>query len=213
MKLFAVLLLIAGSVMAFAITPDYLGIHDTGSKSLPTMDIEISIDCNNKDLTVTVMEGGGAIQNAETTLFYTDYGYQPLPNRGKTDSEGKVTMNVPGTLNFLTGLFILRVDRQGYQSREIEFAYEKCFEEPPLETVVYEGTMDIGEQTGGIQEPVEIPEPEATYEPEESIAPAEENEAASLPGEVVREETIPAEQSFCPLAMIMLSLLMIKAKL
>ena len=219
MRLLVILLLILGSAMAFTVTPDYFDIQDTGNKNLETMDIRITIDCDNKDLIVTVMEDEQPVEDAEVTMFYTDYGYQPLPNRGNTDADGILVMPVPGTLDFLTGLFILRVDHQAHQTREIEFAYEKCFDEPPepeLYEEVYEGTMDVGDQVGGEAEVEPVPiaeeEPEETVGGEpEVIAGAAQNESGVLPAETMKEDTVPAES--CPLGVVLISLLMIKAKI
>lgn len=116
--------------MAFTVAPDHFGIKDSGDMRLPTMMVDLKIDCGTKALTVNVSDGDGPVEGATVYLFYTDYGYQALPNSGKTDASGIYTMPVTGNLEFLTALFIVRVDHQAHQSREIEFAYEKCFEEP-----------------------------------------------------------------------------------
>ena len=127
------MMLLAGFSFALSVKPNFFEVKDTGNPSLDTLDISITINCDTKDVIPVVRANGtkAPVEGAETTLFYTDYGYNPLPDRGKTDAQGMDTINVPGTLNFLTGLFILRVDKQGFQSREIEFAYEKCFQAPP----------------------------------------------------------------------------------
>jgi len=132
-KIAFALMLIIGFSCAFMVNPDYRGIKDTGNDNLDKLAVTITLDCDSKDLLVTVLSNStdDPITGAETTLFYTQYGYQPLPNRGKTDNDGKTRMSVPGTLDYLTGLFILRVDKQNFQSREIEFMYTKCFEAPP----------------------------------------------------------------------------------
>lgn len=113
------------------VKPHYIEVQDTGNENLPTMDIDITINCDSKELTVEVSSEEDAVENAWIYLFYTDYGYQALPNSGQTDANGRYTMEVAGSMEFLTAMFILRVDNPAYQSREIEFAYEKCFEEPP----------------------------------------------------------------------------------
>jgi hypothetical protein len=133
MKRLFIALLIMGLAAAFTVKPAYLGVHDTGNENLPTLDVDISVDCDAKNVMIGVAsnETGGPLEGAMTYLFYTDYTYQALPNPGKTDISGKATIPVPGTIRFLNAMFILRVDKQGYQSREIEFAYKKCFEAPP----------------------------------------------------------------------------------
>jgi hypothetical protein len=130
MKAYFILLLLIGLGMAFTVKPDYFGIKDSGDQKLPTMIVDLSIDCDSKALTVNVSDASGPVEDATAYLFYTDYGYQPLPNSGKTGPDGIYTMPVTGNIEFLTALFIARVDHSTHQSREIEFAYEECFEEP-----------------------------------------------------------------------------------
>lgn len=136
MKIF-VLLIIAATI-GHSIAPEIYGIKDTGSMNLPNIDVNLSIDCTNKNL-----ELFSNVDDAQVTMFYTDYGYSPLPNRVKTNEEGYAIMEVPGSLNYLTGLFILRIDKQGFKSREIEFTYGKCFQN---ENIIYNGTVDVGEK-------------------------------------------------------------------
>ncbi|MFH1685637.1 MAG: hypothetical protein ABH983_05005 [Candidatus Micrarchaeota archaeon] len=202
MGLFVIALILASINMAFTVNPDFIGVQDTGSKSLPTMDVELSIDCETKDLTVTATSEDEPIDGASTVMFYTDYGYQPLPNPGKTGSDGSVTMTVPGTINFLTGLFILRVDHQAYQSREIEFAYEKCFEDPPPE-VEPEPEVPEEEPEEEITPPKETPEeehPTAVNESEPEVIA----EPVEVPDET--EESTAA----CPIGILLLSMLAIR---
>jgi len=120
---------------AFSVVPHFIDVQDTGSESLPSLDVGISLDCDSKNVTVTVLsdDDGTPVAGADARLFYTDYTYQPLPNPGKTDSKGMAGLPVPGTLKFLNAMFVLRVDKQGFKSREIEFAYEYCFDPPPAE--------------------------------------------------------------------------------
>ena len=127
------MLLLSLPAMAFTVRPNYIGVKDTGGQSLDSLDVGITIDCDTKDLTIDVLANTTreAVSGADITLFDTTYGYQALPNRVKTGSDGEAVMTVPGTLNFLTHMFILRVDAQNYRSREIEFYYQKCFEAPP----------------------------------------------------------------------------------
>jgi hypothetical protein len=133
MRIFLALFLL-GISMAANVTPKYLGIKDTGNQNLPTMAVGIQINCDNKELKINVATNGtGApVSGATEYLFYTDYGYQPLPNSVKTGTDGTALMKVPGTINFLTGLFILRTDHPEHRSREIEFTYEKCFKDPAV---------------------------------------------------------------------------------
>ncbi len=131
--LFAALLCLAALSSAYSVKPDYLGIKDTGNQSLPKMDITITLDCDTKAATISVSSNdtGLPVQGAKTYMFYTDYGYNALPNPGTTDALGMAVMNVTGNIRYLTALFVLRTDDPAFQSREIEFTYQKCFSPPP----------------------------------------------------------------------------------
>ncbi len=200
MKIFILLMFVS---LGFAITPDIYGVQDTGSESLPVIDFNLSLDCGNKDLQVVTLLDG-----ADLTMFYTDYGYQPLPNRMKTGIDGSAVMKVPGTLDFLTGLFILRIDKQGYQSREIEFTYEKCFEEPTFEDPVFEGTMDVGQQVGG---PEEVTVNETEVIPQEPEVQAEEPAPVAI--EEPKEEQTEETPGACPLGILLLSMIFLRSKI
>jgi hypothetical protein len=152
----AFMLVACGMALAFSVKPTFIDTQDTGGDSLPTLDVGITVDCETKQVGVDVAsnETGEAVEGAMAYLFYTDYTYQPLPNPGKTDDAGKATIPVPGTLRFLKAMFTLRVDAQGFQSREIEFTYAKCFDAQPAEpkppangTGQAGGTQGSGQQT------------------------------------------------------------------
>jgi hypothetical protein len=191
--------------MAFSVEPDYLGIKDSGDERLSNMTVGITIDCDTKALTVGATdENEQPIEDARTYLFYTDYTYQALPNPGTTDANGIAVMEIPGNIRFLTALFILRVDHTNFQSKEIEFAYHKCFEPPP--------------------QPPE-PEPEEEIPPEEPPAnvtePPNVTENVTTPPDVTPPEEIPlppeesteeAEAPVCPLGVLLLTLLFFKIK-
>jgi hypothetical protein len=124
-------LLALGLAAAFSVRPEYRGVQDTGSGSI-SMDVGIMIDCDTNSLAVTVKSNdtGEPIPDASTYLFYTNYGYQALSS-GKTNDAGVAAIPVTGKRDYLTSLFVLRVDKQGFRSREIEFTFKKCFEAPP----------------------------------------------------------------------------------
>ena len=132
MKTVLLALLLCGILMATSVRPDFFEVKDTGDKKLPITDVELSINCDSKDITVkpTSHDTGAPITNAKTYIFFTQYTYQLLTT-GTTDSDGVSTLHITGTVDYLTALFILRVDSPNHQSREIEFAYEKCFKPQP----------------------------------------------------------------------------------
>jgi hypothetical protein len=133
MRSILIALLIASLATALSVKPDYFEIKDTGNPGLPKMDVGITINCDTNGLTVAAAsnETGEAADNAMLYLFYTNYGYQVITS-GKTGSDGTGSLDVHGNINYLTALFVLRVDKPGFQSREIEFTYSKCFENQTL---------------------------------------------------------------------------------
>ncbi|MDD5172273.1 MAG: hypothetical protein PHF60_04530 [Candidatus ainarchaeum sp.] len=130
MRSLFIVLLLFGLSMAFTVHPNYIEIKDTGNENLDTMEVGITVDCDSKMLTVSARanDTDQPIANADIYLFYTDYGYQVI-GTGETGADGTGTIDVIGNVNYLTGLFILRVDNPQFRSRETEFTYEKCFEE------------------------------------------------------------------------------------
>ncbi|HSB46425.1 MAG TPA: carboxypeptidase-like regulatory domain-containing protein [Candidatus Bilamarchaeum sp.] len=145
MRLILALLLLCGVFFADAVKADIRAVKDTGSESLPKMDVRITIDCLSKALIVEPKSNatGDPIAGAQTYLFYTDYEYQ-LVGSGSTNGSGVSRMNVVGNQDYLTALFILRVDKPGFQSRETEFTYKYCFQSPP---------PDIGESGTDVPPP------------------------------------------------------------
>jgi len=121
-----------GLAMALSVRPNYLAVQDTGNDNLPAMDVGLTIDCDTNALGAEVRsnETGEPLPDASTYLFYTNYGYQAI-STGKTGQDGVSAMAVTGKMNFLTALFIIRTDKPGFQSREIEFTYKKCFDAQP----------------------------------------------------------------------------------
>jgi hypothetical protein len=145
MRLLLALLLVFGVLFAATVKADVRATKDTGNENLPKMDIGIKIDCDSKALIVEAKSNqtGEPVSAAQTYLFYTDYTYQ-LVGTGSTNGSGISRINVVGNQDYLTALFILRVDKSGYQSRETEFTYKYCFQNPP---------PDIGGDSGPGQPP------------------------------------------------------------
>jgi hypothetical protein len=166
------------------------------------MNVSITIDCNSKALAIEAIDGDEQpIENAKTYLFYTDYGYQALPNPGTTDADGISMMDVPGNIRFLTAMFILRVDHSDFRTKEIEFDYRKCFEPPPEEPEEEAPLPEPEEPTENVTEPPNITENVTpSHPPEEEITPP--------PPEEPPEE---AEAPLCPLGLLLLTPLIFKA--
>lgn len=202
MRLAVLLLLIASLASAFVVQADFLGVQETGDENLESLDVGISIDCDEKDLTVSVMgeDSEEPVAGASAFLFYTDYEYQLIAT-GTSDSEGIANIDVLGNRDYLTALFILRVDKSGYRSKEIEFAYEKCFEEPPAAPPPEPEEEPEEPEVSPVEPPVEPPPIEEVEPPVEVSPPVDEEAPAQAP-----------EPAACPLGLALLSLLFIKMR-
>ncbi|MFH1520223.1 MAG: hypothetical protein ABID61_01115 [Candidatus Micrarchaeota archaeon] len=133
MRLLIVFLIIMGLCMAFTVKPTYIAIKNTGNDNLDSVKVDLTVDCETKQLIVKVDSiNDQPISGASTYVFYTNYGYQ-LIGTGTTNSNGISIMDIVGNMNYLTSLFIFRVDAPGHKSQEIEFTYGKCFDAPPPE--------------------------------------------------------------------------------
>lgn len=143
MRLMIVFLIIIGLCMAFTVKPTYIAIKNTGNVNLDPVKVDLTIDCDTKQLIVKVDSiNDQPISGASTYVFYTNYAYQ-LISTGTTGNDGISTMNIIGTVNYLTALFIFRVDAPGHKSQEIEFTYGKCFDAPPPEPPVQNNTPPV----------------------------------------------------------------------
>lgn len=205
-KMFFILALIS-LCFAFTVTPDYENIKDTGKEN-GSLDIDITIDCETTDTTLAVTDeqNGSPVYDAEAFLFYTDYGYH-LVSSGKTNENGLLVMDVPGNINYLRALFILRVDKAGYNSREIEFTYEKC-SYPPEEEPPENETWEEPEENETYEEPPEVPENQTEEVPEEENG-TYENQTEYVPEEnaTETEEEPPGGLEACLPALIILGIL------
>jgi hypothetical protein len=132
MRLFLIALLAAGLCMAFSVQPAYIGVKDTGSQNLPAMKVGIGIDCGTKTLTVTAKSNdtGEPVSGAKIYLFYTNYAYQAIAT-GQTGDDGVAAIEVVGTRDYLTSMFVLHTEQPQFRTDEIEFTYQKCFGAPP----------------------------------------------------------------------------------
>lgn len=146
MRLFSILvcLFAFSTVFSLTITPFYIQVKETGNESLPSQDVSFKINCDTKTLLINSNSDYG-VPNPKAYLFNTNYGYSLFgTNEGQN---GKVNLSASGNVNFLTALFILRVDSPGYRSKEIEFTFQKCFDGSPDEP-------DSVQTPPAVQEPV-----------------------------------------------------------
>jgi len=196
--LFLLVMVAIGS--AFSVEPAFRDTQDTGSESLEPLDVRIVVDCDNKNITVDVKgnESGDGIQGAGVFLFYTDYEYQLIAT-GSTGSDGKAKINVMGNMDYLTALFIMRVEKAGYRSKEIEFTYQKCFQEQTPPKPPKNDTKPQQNDTNQTQPP-----PQNTTPPAE---PPQDNATPEQPpgDDGTTAPIAPPPSSSCPLGAVLLS--------
>ena len=192
MRFCLIALIVVGLVLAFSVTPAFQATKDSGSENLPKLEVGLGVDCDSKMLTVTATsnETGDAVDGANVYLFYTDYEYQMI-GRGTTDADGVGEINVIGKPNYLTALFILRVDKPTYQSKEIEFTYKKCFDAPPKPPKNTTNTTSGGNTTPPANT-TQPPNPPANATPPANTTPPGPNVSANTtPPKPPANETHP----------------------
>ncbi len=122
----------------------------------------ITMDCEEELMTIYVKSDGEPVTGAMVRLIYIDYSV-PLLAAGPTDVDGKFTYKLIGERDFMTGLFLVVVEKEGYKNKEAHFDIARC----------------IGAEEG---EEEEIPPP-AEEEPEEELPPPPPSEEEQLPAE------------------------------
>ncbi|MFZ5500511.1 MAG: hypothetical protein ACOY58_01170 [Candidatus Micrarchaeota archaeon] len=202
--------MMAAMASAFGVQADYLDVKDTGNENLEPLSVAIFIDCDMKNITAEIkgQESEEPIAGASAYLFYTDYEYQLIAT-GNSDPYGMARIDVLGNRDYLTALFILRIDKSGYRSREIEFSYQNCFEPPP----------ETEAPPPGEEEPpvADLPEEEAPVvkAPAEEVAFPEDDEGAPADESPLQDEEAPEPgpaPSACHLGLALIPLLFLKAK-
>ena len=207
MKRILLILAFIALASAFSVKPDYQGVQDTGSGGL--INAGITIDCATNALSVSANanDTGSALANANVYLFYTNYGYQVIAT-GKTGTDGVSAINVAGTRNYLTSLFVLRVEAQGYQSEEIEFTYKKCFDAPPKnETKPPVINSTINSTTNTSTNTTVTPPPNVTENKSNVTQPPPVANVTQQPENKTQNNPPPAKPSSCLPAFLLISVL------
>ena len=174
-------------------------------------DLYLTMDCVTDTMTVYVKEDGEPVTGAVVRLIYVDYSV-PLLASGPTTAEGKFTYKLVGERDFMTGLFLVVVEKEGYKNKEAHFDIARCIgveeeippppppeEEPPEEEEVPPPPPPPEEEEG-----VPPPEEEEELPPAEELSPEENitNVTENVTGEPEEEEAAP----LCPSLAILLLL-------
>lgn len=126
MKYILVLFLISACHGAM-VNADLKGIQDTGAANLPALSFIMLTDCDNPSAILFLSDNnsGRSVPGATLFIFRTDSGYRIL-NRSSTADDGKGIIGVPGKLQFLNDLYVLRIEKPGYRSKEVQFTFWNC---------------------------------------------------------------------------------------
>jgi 5-hydroxyisourate hydrolase-like protein (transthyretin family) len=129
---------IFGLAEALVVGPAVIEQKDMGSSSLPTLIYSLSVDCNASSITAIVTDGttNQPVQGVDTYLSYVDFTTQLLTHE-VTDHDGYIVDKLPGQTALMQGMFILDLQKYGYQSKEVHFDLYPCLHNgqlPPLPT-------------------------------------------------------------------------------
>jgi len=169
MKTVVSFLFVLSMCMAFSVMPNYIATKNTGDENFEALEAELVIDCSANELTATIMANDSEhtrIANAKTYLFYTNYAYQ-IMGTGVSDENGVSIIRMRGNAEYLTSMFVFRVDATGYRSQEIEFTFSKCLNHEADEEV----NEELGEGDGGIEEEDQAMESDS----EQNNSPSDQN--------------------------------------
>lgn len=148
-------------------------------------EIEVTMDCSKETLYIQIEDEDVPVTGAVVRIIYVDYS-TPLLASGPTDAEGEFSYTLVGEIEYMGGLFLVVVEKEGYLQKEAHFDISNCLdyqdeEEEPEGPLVYDTTPPTIPES-------EFPEPEP--EPE---TPPEEEPEPEIPTEpeTVTEEPIP----------------------
>jgi hypothetical protein len=126
-KFLALLFLISFS---FAIYPGNITVtpfeyKDFGKDDLPVFNVTMKMDCVEKKLSADVSSGGAPVPGVTTYLKYVQYD-NPLLSTKISDSSGQVTHMVHGNISFMTGIWVLVMEKADFRKREAHFEILDC---------------------------------------------------------------------------------------
>ncbi len=117
---FALAFILALSV-ASAGLDDYVKVIDTKDMgSGMSLWHSIGYNCTEQAFYVRYTNATAPQQDVSAYLFYLEYDYQ-LIDTGKTDYNGYVKLNMIGKQSLLNKVFVLRAEKQGFRTSEVQF--------------------------------------------------------------------------------------------
>lgn len=120
-------LFVLGISRAMVVGPAVYEQKDIGSSSLPQLIYSLSVDCNASVVTAIITDGktNQPVQGVDTYLSYVDFTAQLLTHV-LTDHDGYAVHKLPGQTSLMQGMFILDLQKYGYQSKEVHFDLYPC---------------------------------------------------------------------------------------
>ncbi len=168
-------------------------------------DLYVTMDCDSEIIHIYVSDEDKPVTGAVVRVLYIDYS-TPLIASGPTDSDGKLSFKIIGEEDFMTGLFLTVVEKEGYNNKEAHFDISICIAEEEIpeevieEEIIEEEVIEeeiIEEEPEPEPEPETEPEPEEIPEPEENITNATEtNITGNETGEPEAEPVYVCVSSF-----------------
>ncbi|MBU0532789.1 hypothetical protein KKB44_04840 [Candidatus Micrarchaeota archaeon] len=97
-----------------------------GYYAYPEFLYSLGVDCDNGEVHLNVMDTNmSGVEGTKTYLQYIDFA-SPLLSSASTGEDGFVKHKLPGNVTFMRGLFMLRIEKNGYRSKEIHFDILCC---------------------------------------------------------------------------------------
>jgi len=109
--------------------------------------VSLEIKCEESTIIVKSYEKNLVpASNANVFLGYYGQTFMTFYN-GKSDENGTNIIKLPGNLSYMTSLFLLRVEKNGYQTMEVNFDAGECYGKPAPKIIEVDNTISANNQT------------------------------------------------------------------
>jgi len=178
MRLLLFVLLVITIVFAEAIGPVIHGQKDHGDPSWEQFTYSISVDCEKAEIRLLTLDAEiKRVPEVDAYLTYLDYSTS-LISSGTSDENGFVVLKLPGKVEYMRGLFVLMMEKDGFRPKEIHFDISRCY----------------SNETAHMQE---APEKAENITNPRIVHPAEEISNVTDVANMTAEEEIQAEKDIC----------------
>jgi len=140
--------------LSFSIYPGSITIEpfeykDFGNASLPSFNVTMGMDCVEQELNANVSSDENPVSGVTTFLKYVQY-ENPLLGTRITDASGNVVHKVYGNISYMSGIWVLVLEKPGYRKQEAHFEIFDCL-------------VNVSEP-GQVNPPEEVPECTSDYD-------------------------------------------------